>query len=84
MIHYMYIIIIGAGQKRVRCGECVGCTSLNCKSCKYCRDNPKYGGPGKLKKACIQRKCVRLQTKPDKDIHKKKVNMHESGKYAGS
>jgi len=63
---------MGAGQKRVRCGECEGWTSLNCKSCKYCRDNPKYGGPGKLKKACIQWKCVKLQTKSDKKSTRKK------------
>ena len=65
-------------------GEYEGCTCLNCKYCKYCRDNSKYGGPGKLKKACIQWKCVKLPTKSDKKIHKKKVNMNESGKYAGS
>lgn len=58
------------GQKRVRCGECTGCTSLNCTSCKYCRDNPKYGGPGKLKKACIKHKCINMQRKSDTEISK--------------
>lgn len=71
------------GQKRVRCGECIGCTSSNCKSCKYCQDNPKYGGPGKLKKACIQRKCIRMQKKSDKEIRMNKATM-EPGMYTDS
>ena len=48
------------GHKRTRYGECTGCTSLNCESCKYCLDNPKFGGPGKLKKACIKQKCIKM------------------------
>ena len=47
---------------RSRCGECEGCISSNCKSCKYCCDNPKFGGPGKLKKACVMCKCIRMHT----------------------
>ena len=50
-----------AGHKRARCGECAGCTASSCKICKYCRDSPKFGGPGKLKKACIQRICTNMQ-----------------------
>ena len=48
------------GKKRKRCGECAGCTSVNCGSCKFCLDNPKFGGTGKKKKACIQRRCLRM------------------------
>ena len=58
------------GHKRTRCGKCTGCTSSNCESCKYCLDNPKFGGPGKLKKACIKRKCIRMQNVPIKNISK--------------
>ena len=47
-----------AVHKRARCGECAGCTVS---SCKYCRDSRKFGGPGKLKKACTQRICTNMQ-----------------------
>ena len=56
------------GQKRVRYGECTGCTSSNCTICKYCCDNLKYGGPGKLKKACIQQKYIKMQKRSEQTL----------------
>ena len=64
IVHWTFPLIVStypAGQKRARCGECAGCTASSCKICKYCRDSPKFGGPGKLKKACIQRVCTNMQ-----------------------
>ena len=29
----------------------------DCGVCNFCKDMKKFGGPGRLKKACIQRKC---------------------------
>ena len=46
------------GKKRKRCGTCSGCTS---EDCKFCKDNPRYGGPGKKKQCCIHRQCTQLQ-----------------------
>lgn len=65
----------------MRCGECAGCTSSNCLSCKYCRDNPKYGGPGKLKKACVVRKCINMQKKSETEINKPAI---QHSKYVAS
>ena len=45
-------------KKRQRKCECVGCGSIDCKICKYCLDLKKYGGQGKLKQKCIERRCV--------------------------
>ena len=37
-----------------RCGKCQGCENwrkkIDCKKCKHCLDQKRYGGPGKLKK----------------------------------
>lgn len=41
----------------VRCGSCTGCTTPDCGVCRNCVDNPKFGGPGAKKKACIHRPC---------------------------
>ncbi|XP_065893101.1 DNA (cytosine-5)-methyltransferase PliMCI-like [Dysidea avara] len=67
-----------AGQKRVRCGECTGCISSNCEICKYCRDSPKYGGPGKLKKACLQWKCIKMQKRVDTEMYINKPTLKSS------
>ena len=42
-----------------RCGNCVGCRAIqNCGKCIPCLDMPEFGGPGKMKKLCILRKCL--------------------------
>jgi hypothetical protein len=41
-----------------RCGSCAGCMLPNCKRCPYCRDMKRYGGEGRLRKACIKRICT--------------------------
>jgi len=45
-------------KKMRRCGECEGCMREDCGNCEACADKPKFGGPGRLKKACPQRKCL--------------------------
>ncbi|KAL9185901.1 hypothetical protein ACHAXT_003678 [Thalassiosira profunda] len=40
-----------------RCGECLACTRDDCGACRYCLDMPKFGGPGSLKQACVERTC---------------------------
>ena len=44
--------------KRPRCGNCSGCLNLDCLQCRNCLDQKRYGGPGRLKKACVKRQCV--------------------------
>ena len=41
-----------------RCGECIPCKSKDCQKCSACQDMVKYGGPGKKKQCCINRRCV--------------------------
>jgi len=42
-----------------RCNECVNCKRVECGQCKHCLDMPKFGGSYKLKKACVDRECIR-------------------------
>jgi len=58
----------GNGKRARRvCGTCSACvnrpTTPDCQACNNCLDQKRYGGPGKLKKACIKRLCV-LVLKP--------------------
>ena len=52
--------------RRVRCGSCEGCANHNrtrdCRACRNCLDQKRYGGPGKLKKACLKRLCLVLSS----------------------
>lgn len=43
--------------RKRRCGLCERCKSVRCGVCRFCLDNPKYGGPGTLKQTCMQRRC---------------------------
>ena len=43
--------------KRRRCMKCEGCLQHECGHCNFCMDMKKYGGPGRLKKACVRRVC---------------------------
>ena len=43
-----------------RCGLCENCLQADCGQCKYCKDKPRFGGPGKLKQACSKKKCLKL------------------------
>lgn len=45
-------------KRKHRCGNCVGCLASECKKCRFCLDMPKYGGTGRLRQACMKRKCV--------------------------
>ena len=49
----------GSGRsRRVRCKQCEACLSEDCRTCTFCRDMKKYGGPGTLKQSCVKRKCL--------------------------
>ena len=51
--------LLGSGFTFTRCGECSGCLQPNCKRCDFCRDMKRFGGEGKLRKACMKRVCVK-------------------------
>lgn len=42
---------------RSRCGFCESCQRADCGECRTCRDKKKFGGPGRLKQACLNRVC---------------------------
>lgn len=50
------------GRKGTGCRQCVNCLADDCGKCNYCLDKPKFGGPNTLKKKCIQKKCLLIQT----------------------
>ena len=39
------------------CGQCVGCQRADCGTCIFCKDKPKFGGPGVKKQRCALRTC---------------------------
>lgn len=47
--------------RKSRCGKCEGCKRSPCGECKFCLDSVRMGGFGKLKKACIQRRCSNVR-----------------------
>lgn len=44
--------------KAMPCFQCEACASPDCLACKWCHDKKKYGGPGRLNKRCIKRRCT--------------------------
>ena len=44
-------------KQKTRCGNCSDCVAKYCGTCYFCQDMKTFGGSGRLKKACIQRKC---------------------------
>ena len=44
--------------KAMPCFECTACKNPDCMKCKWCHDKKKYGGPGRLNKRCITRRCT--------------------------
>ena len=45
--------------KAMPCFECEACKSEDCLECKWCHDKKKNGGPGRLNKRCIKRRCTK-------------------------
>lgn len=67
-------VYMNAGKKQKRCGECMDYTSLNCNKCKFYLDNPKLGGTGKKKQACILWRWSRMGSLQSKLRSKTVVN----------
>ncbi|KAH9509220.1 hypothetical protein Btru_046482 [Bulinus truncatus] len=45
-------------KRKIRCRQCKGCRTPECGVCVFCRDKPKFGGPGRIKKCCIHSVCL--------------------------
>ena len=45
-------------KRSTSCKTCTNCVKADCGTCKYCLDKPKFGGLGKMKQKCIQRRCL--------------------------
>ena len=52
--------------RKTRCGACAACTRKDCGTCKHCKDKTKFGGPNKIRKPCLRRKCRRMSFEPKK------------------
>ncbi|KAH7980184.1 hypothetical protein HPB49_013687 [Dermacentor silvarum] len=44
--------------RRKRCGVCEACQSADCGKCRACKDMVKFGGTGRQKQCCIERRCL--------------------------
>ena len=58
------ITVLDVGEKKAGsrrrgrgCGHCPGCLRGDCGKCAYCKDKPKFGGPGRKKQRCVLRVC---------------------------
>jgi len=47
-------------KKLGRCHKCEACLKEDCGECEPCKDKKKFGGKGKLKQSCINRRCNKL------------------------
>ncbi|XP_076804654.1 uncharacterized protein LOC143448693 isoform X2 [Clavelina lepadiformis] len=43
--------------RSTRCKKCDACRAPNCGKCIHCRDMKQFGGSGRKKQSCIQRRC---------------------------
>lgn len=43
--------------RRTRCGVCDACQTPDCGQCKHCKDMVKFGGSGRSKQCCMERRC---------------------------
>ncbi|XP_028404799.1 DNA (cytosine-5)-methyltransferase 1-like isoform X2 [Dendronephthya gigantea] len=48
------------GKRRGRCNVCETCQQPDCGECKACRDMKKFGGTGRAKQCCINRRCPNI------------------------
>ena len=50
-------VVSARGGKATPCRACPACIRPDCEVCVYCKDKKHFGGPGKLKQRCKERKC---------------------------
>nr|CAD43078.1 DNA methyltransferase 1b [Paracentrotus lividus] len=59
-----------ASERKKRCGVCEICQAPDCGKCTACKDMIKFGGSGKAKQACKDRRCpnMAIQEADENDI----------------
>uniref|UniRef100_H2YXW0 Cytosine-specific methyltransferase n=1 Tax=Ciona savignyi TaxID=51511 RepID=H2YXW0_CIOSA len=60
--------------RRRRCGVCESCLKPDCGKCTSCLDMVKYGGSGRSKQTCVERRCPNLgiNLEEDTDLEEEK------------
>lgn len=61
------------------CAKCEGCVKPDCGVCLFCKDKPKFGGPGKKKQRCEKRTCTNFQHTPGSRQYLRKIKMLADG-----
>merc|ERR1719278_1811133 len=57
----------GGKKRSKRCGLCDHCMRVDCGVCKHCKNMTKFGGNGKSKQACMERKCEKVEAADEED-----------------
>ena len=60
----------GGGSRKARCMSCPACLQADCRTCKYCIDMKKYGGPGVKKQSCEHRPKCHMKERREEDVDK--------------
>lgn len=55
------------GPRRMRCGVCEACLKQDCGSCVSCKDMIKFGGSGRSKQCCKDRRCPNMMISENGD-----------------
>lgn len=53
--------------RRTKCGICEACQNTDCGKCNHCRDMVKFGGSGRSKQSCVERKCPNMAVQVAED-----------------
>jgi hypothetical protein len=70
-------------KRGVRCMDCPACLRTeDCGACVFCKDKPKFGGPGVKKQACVHRKCMNLVRDPFSPHPSSKALRHKTPRSA--
>ena len=62
------------------CGVCEGCQAPDCGSCKNCKNMVKFGGNGKSKQKCSERKCPNMGAETGEDEQEKPISINKPDK----
>ncbi|XP_065183686.1 DNA (cytosine-5)-methyltransferase 1-like [Sycon ciliatum] len=66
---------VATSGRRERCNVCEACRQSDCGKCPPCRTMTKFGGDGKSKQCCVQRRCPYMELKAadeDEDLAERK------------
>lgn len=69
--------------RRKRCGVCEACQLPDCGKCTKCLAMAKFGGSGRVKQACLQRRCpnMAIQDAEDSDSEEQENSEEQSVEY---